>query len=165
MKKMLTIVLIVLTLTTFAVAQDSKFDTGLRLGIMNNFGGITARLAVSEGSKVEVVVSTPGFRGVILTGMYQWHKSIGEAQDLSWYFGGGLHMGYWTGASSRWNGTTWVNRDFALGLDAIVGIQYDMENLIDFPLSVSLDYKPSYDIISYWSFNLGDVALSLRYSF
>ena len=124
MKKFLSIMLITLTLTTFAVAQDSKFDAGLRLGIMNNFGGITARLALSESSKIEVVVSTPGFRGAILTGMYQIHKPIGETNDLSWYFGGGLHMGYWKSAPGTWSVSLsrWLSNDFAMGLDAIAGI-------------------------------------------
>ena len=165
MKKILAIVLITLTLTTLAVAQDSKLDAGLRLGIMNNFGGITARLALSESSKIEAVVSTPGFNGLIVTAMYQLHKPLGDVSNLSWYFGGGLHVGNWSGASSTWNGTRWVSRDFALGIDAIVGVQYNMGSLIDIPLLLSLDYKPAYDIFGYWATNWGGVALSIRYAF
>ncbi|MCF7833131.1 MAG: hypothetical protein K9N05_06115 [Candidatus Marinimicrobia bacterium] len=164
MKKFLAIVLITLTLTTIAIAQDSKFDAGLRLGIMNNFGGISARYSLSETSKVEALVSTPGFNGVIFTGMYQIHKQIGDVEDLSWYFGGGIHLGNWKGATSTWNGSTWVSRDFALGLDAIIGVQYNMGSLINFPLLLSLDYKPAYDIFGYWATNWGGVALSIRYA-
>ena len=166
MKKLLTFALVLLLASSFVLAgETSKFDAGLRLGIMNTFGGVSARMALSETSKVEASITTPAFAGTIVTGTYQIHHQVGDVKDLTWYFGGGLHMGYWSNAAPKWNGTTVVNRDFALGLDALVGIQYSMKSMIDFPLLISLDYKPAYDIFGYWATNWGGVALSLRYAF
>ncbi|MDD3095658.1 MAG: hypothetical protein WC372_03310 [Candidatus Neomarinimicrobiota bacterium] len=40
-----------------------------------------------------------------------------------------------------------------------------MESILNFPLAVSLDYKPAIDIISYWASLYYDVSLSIRYKF
>ncbi|MDD4960979.1 MAG: hypothetical protein PHX07_01955 [Candidatus Marinimicrobia bacterium] len=166
--KKVTILMLVLLLVSLAFAQegsDGKLDAGLRLGLMNVFGGATARYHLSENNAIEVIISTPGFKGMVFTGMYQWHKDFADVKNLSWYFGGGLHAGYWSAAVPRWNGTRWINRKFALGLDAIAGVSYDMESILNFPLAVSLDYKPAVDIISYWASLYYDVSLSIRYKF
>jgi hypothetical protein len=168
MKKLLTLILVLLLASSFVMASEaSKVDAGLRLGIMNTFGGVSARMALSETSKVEAIISTNAFSGSILTGMYQLHNQVGDVQDLTWYVGGGLHMGYWKSAPMRWSTalSQWISQDFSLGLDAVAGIQYDMRSLIDFPLLISLDYKPSFDLLGKWSDNLADFSLSIRYAF
>ena len=91
MRKIVTIVLTTLMVTGLCFAADdtpSKLDMGFRLGIMNTFGGVSSRIALSETSKVEAIVSTNAFNGVILTGMDQTHNRVGDVQDLTWYFGG-----------------------------------------------------------------------------
>lgn len=168
MRKLMMFLLVVLFALTAAFAQEnkeSKIDAGLRMGMMNVFGGLTARYHLSESSAIEAVFSTPGFKGAVFTGLYQWHKDFSKVSNLSWYFGGGIHAGYWNAAAPRWNGSRWINRDFAMGADLIAGLQYDMESVIDFPLTVTLDFKPGYDIISYWASLYYDVSLSIRYKF
>ncbi len=157
MKKLLTIALILVLAVSFAFAQDEdldvkKMDAGLRGGVRS---GITARYFLSEGSAVEALLTYN--RGIIVTGLYEFQKplSIGEIEGLSWFFGGGVHVGL----------SSWWTAGFALGIDGIVGIEYDLEPLISFPLSVSLDYKPGFDIIGGWAGSFFDSAISVRYSF
>jgi len=159
MKKVLTIILIAILAVSFGLAQEeaTKMDAGLRGGLRP---GITGRYFLSESNCVEALLGTRGFSGLIVTGMYQWHKplSIGEIEELSWFFGGGVHVGYWTAGSI-------YGSDLALGIDGIVGVEYDLEPLISFPLSASLDYKPGFDIFGRWAGSFGDIALSVRYQF
>ncbi|MBN2780535.1 MAG: hypothetical protein JXR21_01060 [Candidatus Marinimicrobia bacterium] len=149
MKKVIVVAMIALLAVSFAFAQ---MDVGLRGGLRS---GLTGRLASGESNKIEALVT---FRsGIIVTGMYQWHKplQLGEIENLSWFFGGGAHIGI----------SAWWTSAFALGLDAIVGVEYDLETLLSFPLKISLDYKPAFDIIGGWAGSLGDVAFSIRYTF
>ncbi|MDZ7797627.1 MAG: hypothetical protein U5N56_11555 [Candidatus Marinimicrobia bacterium] len=113
-----------------------------------------------ESNCAEFLLTNRGWSGLILTGMYQWHKplSLGEIENLSWFFGGGLHVGYWVSGSV-------YGSDLALGVDAIAGVEYDLERLIELPVSVSLDYKPGFDIFGKWAGTFGDVALFVRYVF
>ncbi|MCK5817280.1 MAG: hypothetical protein KAH15_04680 [Candidatus Marinimicrobia bacterium] len=160
MKKLLIVVMIMVLSVSFAFAQEEldtkKLDAGLRGGPNS---GITARYFLSEGNSAEVLLTY--HRGIILTGLYEWHKplQIGEVEGLSWFFGGGLHVGYWV------NGSIWDRHDIALGLAGIVGVEYDLEPLINFPISVSLDYKPGFDILGGWTDSWSDAAFSVRYAF
>jgi hypothetical protein len=158
MKKLLVVIMIMVLAVSFAFAQEktTKMDAGLRGGIRY---GITGRMFM-EDNAIEALITMRG-SGIIITGMYQWHKplNIGEVEGLSWFFGGGVHVGYYSLGS-------WVARnDLSLGLDAIAGVEYDLEPLISFPLTVSLDYKPGFDILGGWAGSFADIALSVRYAF
>jgi hypothetical protein len=158
MKKALTIMLIAILAVSFAMAQD----VGLRGGIRS---GLTGRFELSEETKAEILLAVNG--GVILTGMYQWHKplSIGEIENFSWYYGGGVHVGL--GWSASWSNS------FGVGVDGIIGAEYDFESLINLPISLSLDWKPGIDFLNFsdsfdaWSspVKFWDSAFSIRYSF
>jgi hypothetical protein len=150
MKKVLVVVLIAVLAFSFAYSESLA---GLRGGVRS---GVSYRMPMGEGDNALEALLTYN-AGLIVTGMYQWHKplEIGEIEGLSWYFGGGAHVGiswFWTKA-------------FALGLDGIVGVEYDLEGLINFPLRISLDYKPAFDIIGGWAGHFGDAAFTLRYAF
>jgi len=155
MKKLLVVIMILALTTSLALAQEdfSKFDAGLRGGVSS---GVTGRLWMSEGSAIEAIV---GWRnlGLVITGLYEFHKplQIGEVEGLSWYFGGGVHVGF----------TGWWAQALTLGIDGVVGVGYDLEPLINFPLSVTLDYKPALSFLGTWGTSWGDLAFSVRYSF
>ena len=91
MKKLLIVVMIMILTVSFAFAQEEldtkKMDAGLRGGVRY---GATARYFLSESNAAELLFTMRG-SGIIVTGMYQWHKplSIGEVEGLTWYFGGG----------------------------------------------------------------------------
>ena len=155
---MVVTIMIIAFAVSFALAQNegSKMDAGLRGGVRY---GVTGRMFTNNNA-IEAFVTLRS-SGIILTGLYEWHKplEIGELEGLTWYFGGGAHLGYYSLGD-------WVARnDLALGLDGIVGIEYDLEQHINFPLTVSLDYKPGFDIFGGWAGTFADIAFSVRYAF
>jgi len=160
MKKLLAIFMIMVLSVSFAFAQEEldtkKLDAGLRAGPLY---GITTRYFLSEGNSAEVLLTYNN--GIILTGLYEWHKplQIGELEGLSWFFGGGVHVGYWA------LGSFWDRNDIALGIAGIVGVEYDLKPLINFPITASIDYKPGIDILGGWTDSWFDFALSVRYAF
>jgi len=158
MKKLLVVIMILVLAMSFAFAEEkaTKMDAGVRLGVRY---GISGRMFM-EDNAIQALITMRG-SGIILTGMYQWHKplEIGEVENLSWFFGGGVHVGYYSLGD-------WVARnDIALGLDAVAGVEYDLEPLINFPIKVSLEYKPSFDILGGWAGSFFDFALSAHYAF
>ncbi len=148
MKKVLTIILIAVIAVSFAFSETT---VGLRGGY-----GVSASLRVPAGESkaIEGIFSLYN-SGLMVTGMYQWHNPIGDVENLSWYYGGGIHAGF------SW---FWTN-SFSLGIDGIVGIEYDFESLIDLPLKLSIDYKPAYSFIGSWGDNWYGFAGTIRYTF
>ena len=150
MKKVLVIALIAVLAFSFAY---SEMTVGLRGG-----SGLSASLRVpaGESNAIEGILSLYN-SGFVVTGMYQWHKplAIGEIENFSWYFGGGAHAGI----SWLWSPA------FTLGIDGIVGIEYDFESLINIPLKLSLDYKPAWSFIGTWGSDWLGLAGTIRYTF
>ena len=155
MKKLLLVVMVLVFAFSFALAQENstKMDVGLRGGVSS---GITGRYFMSESSAIEGIV---GYRnlGYLVTAMYEFHKplALGDIEGLTWFFGAGAHVGI-----SGW----WVAA-LTLGFDGIVGVGYDLEPLINLPLSVTLDYKPAFSLIGSWGTSWADFAFSVRYTF
>jgi len=52
-----------------------------------------------------------------------------------------------------------------LGIDAVAGVEYNMADMVSFPLIIGLDYKPGWDFLTTWADQWGNVSLSLRYAF
>ena len=158
MKKLLVVIMILVLSVSFAFSQDVQLDTkkmdwGARLGTPV---GVSARF-MNEGKAIEFIVGLSNVNFINVTGLYEWHKplQIGELEGLSWYFGFGAHVGL---LSVAWPA-------FNLGVDGIVGIEYDFEALLGIPISATVDYKPAINILGGFINDLGDAALTVHYSF
>jgi hypothetical protein len=168
MKKAIVVILTLVMVASFAFSQETvekkAFDAGLRLGPRPGFN---ARMFLSESSNIEALFT---FRstGMILTGMYQFGKplNIFNIEGLRWYVGGGIHAGWWAAGSSFWIASlsTW-DTDVSVGIDLIAGLEYSLEPWINFPLSLSIDYKPGINFFGQWAGTLADFSFSLRYTF
>lgn len=168
MRKVLIIMMVLAMTVTFAFSQETvakkAFDAGLRIGPRPGFN---ARFFLSENSNIEALFT---FRstGMILTGMYEFSKplNIFKIEGLKWFVGGGIHAGWWAAASSLWVPalSTW-DTDVSVGIDLIAGLEYSLEPWINFPLSLSLDYKPGINFFGQWAGTAADFSFSLRYHF
>jgi len=150
MKKFLVVIMVLVLATSFAFAQDidtKKADWGLRTGMPF---GIAGRFHLDGAKSLEFIAGISGGSIINLTGLYEWHKPIGEIENLSWYYGGGVHVGV---------------LPLNLGVDGVVGIEYDLESLISFPLSISADYKPAINFFSFITSDLSNASLTFRYTF
>lgn len=150
MKKLLVVITVLVLSVSFAFSQEidtKSMDLGLRTGWPF---GVSARFPMGD-NMLEANVGI-GTSLITITGLYEFHKplKIGELEGFSWYWGFGAHVGL---------------IGLNLGIDGIIGLEYDFEPLINFPLSVSTDWKPAINFLGWVTNNLGDASLTFRYHF
>jgi hypothetical protein len=124
--------------------------------------GITFKDFVVPNNAFELIGGSE-WKGYSITALYEYEKEFLSANSLFWFIGAGVNMGayekrYYLTSSAYASDNTLIE---AAGIDAIVGLEYRVRVI---PLSISLDYKPFYNV-----YNPGrtpnDYALSLRYIF
>ncbi|AXT49420.1 hypothetical protein D1818_00760 [Aquimarina sp. BL5] len=162
MTKRIFIITTLLLASIFTVqAQDiSEHAIGLRLSESDGFWAeATYQAKLSSDTRIELDLGVQGrnqFNAVKITGMYQWVFNIDGG--LNWYVGPGI------GGGLVDFDTDLDNRDLeTFGfVTGDVGIEYNF----DFPLMISLDFRPEIYFDDYTDddiiFNLG---LSARYKF
>ncbi len=131
------------------------YDTGVgaRLGLFNGF---TVKHFVEEGRAIEGILSTR-WNGFIITGLYEFQRPFPDVDNLEWFIGGGAHVGFFQ--EGRYRGTDVTS---IVGINFIGGVEYTFE---EFPFSVSLDWKPAFNILGRNDWWVDGIALSLRYTF
>jgi hypothetical protein len=151
-------VIILLTCAAFSLNAHSQnlliengITPGLRMGATyENWYSFSARKNFRGGS-AEVIL-TPSKGRFIITGLYalQFPMDI-DVDGFSYFYGVGGHVGIQGNAAP------------IIGVDAIAGIEYDIPG---FPLLVSIDAKPGFDVISNSiGFVWGQGAVTVRYVF
>lgn len=145
-------------------AQQGQTGVGLRLGY---HPGITIKHFVRENGAIEGILHT-GYRGLMVTGLYEWHKGVGESPGLKLYGGVGGHFGIFNGYRYYHkhyyyhDEIIYVYNRPSVGLDGIVGLEYDFQDL---PLNLSLDLKPAVDFYAGMGYTYLDGAVSIRVLF
>ncbi len=155
-------------LTFSANAQNiSKNALGLRFGDNDGFGAeVSYQRKLKKDNRLEIDLgwrNNDNFNFIKGTGLYQWVWNIDG--DFNWYAGVGGGLGSWSyGDKYKKNNPFYDNNlggTFAF-LAGDIGIEYDF----DFPLLVSLDFRPEFVLSNGFGRNYGsDIALSLRYQF
>lgn len=139
-------------------AQDYETSIGIRTGLSN---GITFKHFVSRYNAFEGILSTQ-YGGFIVSGLYEFHNPL-EDLGLNWYYGIGGHLGYFNGNRTNYPGWWEMNKTDSytiLGADAIIGIEY---TFYEAPISLSLDWKPGFNLLGHSGFWGDNFALSIRY--
>ncbi len=144
------IIKLILILSLFSagnlMAQDAyQRSIGLRGGWL---GGISYKHFLEFAGAIEGIAgyNFQNGRFTSLTGLYEHHFFVNYQTNL--FAGGGLTLG--------------ANKDiFRVHAEAIVGVEYVIER---FPMSLSLDYKPAFNIFDS-RFYFDEFALSIRYVF
>lgn len=167
MKKIIFFSLLLLSIS--ASAQQYATGIGLRLGGFNN--GITVKHFVNSSGALEGIASF-GRGSFRITGLYEKHTEFPTAKGLSWYFGGGAHVGFFTDEYGYAYWRYYKRRGYVLvvdeyrdnsvsiGADFILGLEYKFQKA---PVNIGLDVKPFVDIVpgvfGYW-----EGALSFRFT-
>lgn len=157
MKKLLVVLMILILSVSFVFSQEIELDTkkmdwGARLGTPV---GVSARF-MNEGKAMEFILGVSNANLINVTALYEWHKplQIGEVEGLTWFYGAGLHVGFL------------ITPIFNIGIDGIIGVEYDFEPMLEFPMSISLDYKPAINLLGgTFISDLGDAALTVHFDF
>jgi hypothetical protein len=156
MKKFILSFLFAFCFFSINYAQDYQTGIGLRAGYYN---GLTIKHFIGDRTALEGIFASR-WKGLEITGLYEIHNHIFDAQGLNWYFGCGGHVGMWNGDNVNWGikGTQYI----VLGVDGILGIEY---NFREIPINIGIDWKPAFNFYGYTGLWTDGGALSLRYIF
>ena len=164
--KILKAVTIMFCMASFMVGAQEISDhaIGLRLGDSDGFGAeISYQKSVNRYNRIELDLGwrdSRAYDAFKLAAVYQWIHSIDGG--FNWYYGVGGGLG-----SVDFEPRPNFNDDdgglfvFAAG---DIGIEYNF----DFPLLLSLDFRPEVGVLGYDGFNDSfdfDIALGIRYQF
>lgn len=131
---------------TLLHAQQGQTGVGLRLG---SDPGITVKHFVRQNGAIEGILHT-GYRGLMVTGLYEWHTPIATAPGLKFYAGVGGHIGFFNhyvrvhrhGNHYHYDEVYYNDNHVSFGPDGIIGLEYDFTQI---PLNLGLDLKPAID--------------------
>ena len=159
MKKYCLSVLLLFSFSCLIQAQNYETGIGLRGGFAS---GITVKHFLTEKTAIEGIFSTR-WGGFMITGLYEIEAPAFDTEGLSWYYGGGAHIGFWNSSNS---GNPWWEDDHSgnytvLGIDGVIGLAYTFSEI---PINLSFDWKPMINFVGY-SGVWGDMAaISVRYT-
>jgi hypothetical protein len=136
-------------------AQDYKTGIGIRAGTSS---GLTIKHFTGSNAAFEGLLTTR-WDGFSVTGLYEIHNQAFDVKRLSWYYGGGAHIGFYNGDNVYWgaHGTSYM----ILGIDGIIGIEYTFSEI---PINIGIDWKPALNLIGYYGL-WSEGAFSVRYVF
>lgn len=154
--KITLVILLVFGISGYSNAQDYNTAIGLRGG--TGFG-LTIKHFIEDDVAIEGIVNSR-YSGLNVTGLYEWHVMAFDIDGLNWYYGPGVHIGFWDGANLPWVDD--AEAYTIIGVDFIGGLEYKIDNL---PICISLDYKPAFNFVGYTGFWADSGALSVRYTF
>src|SRR5690349_2482183 len=125
-----------------SMGSEYKFAVGVKLWP----GGLTAKYFIRDNRALEGIAYfwEHGFR---FTGLYEFHGDINGAPGLKWYVGPGAHVGFYDDDYKH----AYPERDAGvdLGVDGVIGLDYKIKNA---PINLSLDWQPSFTIVSHPDF-------------
>ncbi|WP_273566951.1 hypothetical protein [Maribacter halichondriae] len=152
---------------TIGAQEIADHALGLRLGDSDGFGAeISYQKSIGRYTRAEIDFGWRDSRrydAFKLAALYQWVRSIDGG--FQWYYGVGGGLGSVSFEPTLQNNLPY-QADGGLFVFAAgdVGIEYKF----DFPLLLSLDFRPEIGILGYSDFNDSfdfDIALGVRYTF
>jgi hypothetical protein len=156
MKKLFTIILVVLFVGLSLNAQDYKTSLGLRAGVPY---GLTIKHFMSETNAVEGILAS-NWGGFVATALFENEHWTGHYPGLNWYWGAGAHIGFWSAGANRYLNSTYNGS--VIGVDGVLGLEYTFDEI---PLNLSLDVLPSINLIGSTGWGGINGGLSIRYVF
>jgi hypothetical protein len=151
------ILISILTGTCFAGTLKSQdYDTGLGIKV-GMVPGLTAKHFFTTKGAIDGIL-TYRWAGINLTGLAEFHLSVFDTEGMYFYYGGGLHVGVWDSGKAKDQPAS--GRKMNFGIDGIAGLEYDFR---DVPLSLGLDWKPNFNIVTDSWLIIDEISLVLRY--
>ncbi len=155
MKRVSTIMVLLVALTIGAQAQSYKSAIGLRGG---DPSGISFKTFINSTNALEFVAGTGYFgHNLNLTGYYEWQKPTGWAPNLDWFIGPGAHLGFWNSTYRDEYSTNVI-----MGFDGIIGLEYTLD---DIPLNFAVGAGPSFNLTTGPAWYYWNGGFSVRYVF
>lgn len=131
--------LFVMAIASNLKAQDYNSAIGLRFGYPLS---ITYKTFLNESNALELYAGYRGYSGIYsyfsVGALYEIHKPINGVDGLSWYYGGGLSVQFFTYDNSYV--FTDDNGSVGLGISGVIGLDY---KFADAPFNLSVDFLPT----------------------
>ena len=142
MKKILILSLLLLGLGASSHLSAQKYSSaiGLRLGYPSS---ISYKMFLTEKAAAEVLGSFDSGSGWTSLGIgaaYLIHNDFANSVGLSWYYGGGANVNFFTYKSS-YIGT---GGQLSLGISGYLGLDYKFGNA---PINLTLDISPTFVLV------------------
>ena len=140
---------------------DYTTSVGVRL---SPFYGLSIKHFFRKTDAIEGILHS-SWGAVKVTALYEKHLPAFDEPGLRFFFGGGAHFGF--GGSryySRWHSDYVGGSRSLLGVDGILGLEYTVQDR-EFPVNISLDWKPAIDFSHDAMFRGAEVGLTARYIF
>lgn len=149
-KKALLIAVFFVTAGMMSANAQSVGELGLRWGdVTGGDVAVDGIIGLGQFSRIHANVSFGGNGatdfGVDAIWDFIYRPLGGEA--FNWYLGAGPFLGF--------------GDKFSLGVAGEIGLQYTF----NFPMSLSIDYRPSFRLVEDTDFNAGGFGLNIRYVF
>jgi hypothetical protein len=159
MKKIIFTALFFISTIIISNAQNLGSTYTTAVGLRVYPAGISIKSFIKPNRALEGIAYfyNYGFRA---TGLYEIHGDVEGVDGLKWYVGPGAHIGFW---NDNWKGKyPDRNNGVAIGVDGVLGIDYKITGI---PLSVSIDWQPSFNFVGYNYFEGGWGGAGVRYTF
>lgn len=129
------------------IAANAQLKPGATLGVRLGLGGeVSYQQPVAKNNRIEVDLGL--YSNIIdVAGTYQWVYKL--SGDFNWYLGAGAHLGMW-------------HKDFSVGVAGVGGIEYNFPKV---PIQLSIDYRPTFNLLGYTGFWGEGFGLGIRYRF
>lgn len=154
MKKTILTFTLILSLVISINAQSASKAIGLRFG---GVGEISYQQALGNTNRFELDLGTSSNQFGLI-GIYHWIWDISDVADgLNLYAGPGATIGFT-------NDNSYTSNGLFAGIVAQGGIEYNF----DFPLQISLDYRPEFYLQKpkdHNSVSYNGICLAARYKF
>lgn len=131
--------LFVMAVASNLKAQDYNSAIGLRFGYPLS---ISYKTFLTESNALELYAGYRGYSGIYsyftVGGLYEIHKPINGVDGLSWYYGGGVSVQFFTYDNSYVFSDD--NGSLGVGISGVLGLDY---KFADAPFNLSVDFLPT----------------------
>ena len=135
-------------------AQDYHTGIGIKAGMAP---GISVKHFFTTDAALEGVL-TYRWAGLNVAGLAEFHHSVFDTRGMYFYYGGGLHAGVWDSGEAKDQPPS--GRKLNFGIDGIVGLEYGFFHV---PLSLGMDWKPNFNIVTDSWLIIDEISLTLKY--
>ncbi len=160
MKKIIAAIILAIFISPIVKAQVDANTIGLRFGGGDNSGAeISFQHGFNDVNRLELDLGfgySKGYDQFKISGIYQWVFNIEDG--LGWYIGPGASLGLYS-YNEGYYGNNGYNSDFYIEAMGQIGLQYRF----DFPLQLTLDFRPAVEIIPELGHLHGSFGFGIRY--
>ncbi|WP_374949146.1 hypothetical protein [Mucilaginibacter sp.] len=142
------------------VTPDYKIAAGLKFGGYEN--GLSVKYFMNSTTALEGILGIRN-HGAVVTGLYELHQQIFNAEGLRLYYGAGAHIGaVGRGEFKTFGDDKYYNSNrILIGADGVLGLEYKIPEA---PIAISLDINPRLELATGPFFDLAP-GLGLKYTF